>query len=62
MGRDFRKTFDNDEYRFGKGERKERRRSKRKFTKDHLRDVKNKNDWEDFETDMRCKYGDSEGT
>ena len=58
MGRDYRKTFSDDEYKSGKGTRREKRRSKRKFTKDHLRNVKDKHDWEDYETDIRCKYGD----
>tara|TARA_Y100000310_G_C20411313_1_gene682115 strand:+ start:414 stop:590 length:177 start_codon:yes stop_codon:yes gene_type:complete len=52
MGHDQRRTFDNEEYRFGKGDRKEKRKSKRKYAKDHLRNVKDIYDWYDYQREM----------
>tara|TARA_R100000008_G_C3575133_1_gene164725 strand:- start:175 stop:354 length:180 start_codon:yes stop_codon:yes gene_type:complete len=55
MGRDNRRTFDNEEYRFGKGDRREKRKSKRKYDKDHLKQVKDKHDWWDYENEVEWK-------
>ena len=52
MGRDYRRTFDNEEYRFGKGDRREKRKSKRKFSKDQLRNVKDEHDWYGYQSEI----------
>lgn len=59
MGRSQRKTFGDDEYKFGKGTRREKRKSKRKFVKDHLHDVKSEDDWWDYKQEMEYKDGDT---
>jgi len=60
MGRSQKKSFSEDEYRFGKGTRREKRKSKRKFVKDHLHDVKSEDDWWDYKQEMEYRDGDTD--
>jgi len=60
MGRSQKKSFSDDEYKFGKGTRREKRKSTRKFVKDHLHDVKDVDDWWDYKQEMEYKNGDTD--